>query len=196
MKTVTIILRDFSGCTKGDVIGVDYGALVCVNKGIPVDLAIGDFDSVSEEEYTLIEHHATKTIRLKPEKDDTDFMAAYRLCDNYDEILVYGALGGRIDHELMHIHTAKRDSRIILMDNKNKIQRLDSGSHIISKDSFKYISFFALTPCHVSLKGFKYSLNHQPVTPDTTYMTSNEIILDQGEIIIDKGSLLMIQSNP
>ena len=89
MRTVTLVLGDFEGTVEGDVIGVDYGALVCLNKGIPVMLACGDFDSVSEEDFQRIKNYADTTIRLNPMKDDTDFLFAYKQAGNYDEIIVY-----------------------------------------------------------------------------------------------------------
>lgn len=197
MRYVTLILGDFVGDTQGDIIGVDAGALVCINKGLPLDIAVGDFDSVTQDEFEAIEKLATKTIRLNPIKDDTDFYYAYReLCQDYDRILVYGGLGGRRDHEYMHVHTAMRDSRIILMNEQNKIQRLDCGTHRISKDSFHYISFFALTQATIDLKGFKYSIDSRVITADDTYLTSNEILDSHGIVTLQSGSVLMVQTNP
>lgn len=196
MKRVNIVLSDVEGIEEGDVIGVDHGAYLCSVNNIPMKVAIGDFDSVSKEELQLIKRKTKETIVLNTDKDDTDFYAAYRLCEDYDEIVVLGGLGGRRDHEYMHLLTTLQDSRVILKNKQNKIQRLDSGIHIVSKDLFQYISFFALTNCHISLKGFKYSLTHQYVNPTSTNLTSNEIVDQMAEIKIEGGSLLMIQSNP
>lgn len=197
MREVTLILGEFEGQTHGTIVGVDAGALVCINKGLALDIAVGDFDSVNEEEFKLIKSKAKETIKLNPIKDDTDFTYAYlNVCNDYDRIYVYGGLGGRRDHEYMHVHTAMRDSRIILMSEQNKIQRLDSGYHIISKDSFQYISFFALTQATIDLKGFKYSLDNKDITPDDTYLTSNEIVDYQGIVTLQSGSVLMVQASP
>ena len=35
---------------KGDVIGVDKGALLCLEHGIQMHYLIGDFDSITEQE--------------------------------------------------------------------------------------------------------------------------------------------------
>ncbi len=197
MRIVTLVLGPFEGEPVGTIIGVDAGALVCLNKGLALDIAVGDFDSVTSDELELIKSKVKEVIVLNPIKDDTDFMYAYKtLCQGYDEIHVLGGLGGRRDHEYMHVHAAMRDNRLVLMNEQNKIQRLDCGVHNISKDLFQYISFFALTQATIDLKGFKYSLDNKDITPEDTFLTSNEIIGESAVVTLQSGSVLMVQANP
>ena len=56
----------------GDVIGVDKGCLYLIEKGINIKLALGDFDSVNEQQYGLIKTKSENLIKLDPVKDDTD----------------------------------------------------------------------------------------------------------------------------
>ena len=54
------------------IIGVDRGALNAINNGIRLDISIGDFDSVSENEFNLIKTNSNKIIKLNKIKDETD----------------------------------------------------------------------------------------------------------------------------
>ncbi|WP_159648579.1 thiamine diphosphokinase [Erysipelothrix aquatica] len=195
MRTVTLVLGDFEGTVEGDVIGVDYGALVCLNKGIPVMLACGDFDSVSEEDFQRIKNYAETTIRLNPMKDDTDFLFAYKQAGDYDEIIVYGGLGRRRDHEYSNVVTAMLDSRITLYDGQNKIKRYDEGTHHIAKNDYYYLSVVIFEPITITLEGFKYPLDRRDVKFGDTYLTSNEILDDVGVVTLQGGPALIIQAN-
>ena len=66
-----------------DYIGVDAGALKIIDQGFPIKMAVGDFDSLSEEEFKRI----TCPIDRHPiMKDETDSELAIRLCKDYDTI--------------------------------------------------------------------------------------------------------------
>lgn len=53
-------------------VGVDHGSLFLLKNQLPLDLAVGDFDSVSKEELQMIQEKAGDFIKAAPEKDDTD----------------------------------------------------------------------------------------------------------------------------
>ena len=54
------------------LVGVDRGSLFLLEQGVCPDLAVGDFDSVTEEELLRIKDSAKEVIQAHPEKDDTD----------------------------------------------------------------------------------------------------------------------------
>ena len=83
------------------LICADGGMDTARKYGIHPDLLIGDFDSMQGSLPDGIE-----TIRLKPEKDDTDLLAAVRegLQRGYREYILLGALGGeRFDHSYANL---------------------------------------------------------------------------------------------
>ena len=87
---------------------------------------------------------------------------------------------------------------VILADAQNYICLVENGC-IIRKDSQfgKYVSFFAAgeTVEGLTLKGFKYPLDHYRLTTDNCGRTvSNEIQEEKAKILYEKGSLLMIMS--
>ena len=79
-----------------DYIGVDRGIEVLIDQGINPIYAIGDFDSIRDE--NLLSN--LKIERLPTRKDVTDTHAAleYAIDKGYDEVDIYGVTGGRLDH--------------------------------------------------------------------------------------------------
>ncbi|MDU2241010.1 MAG: thiamine diphosphokinase, partial [Paenibacillus sp.] len=62
------------------LIGADRGALFLVEHGFKPDLAVGDFDSVSHEEFALIRKHSKEILACDPiDKDLTDTELAFDL---------------------------------------------------------------------------------------------------------------------
>ena len=181
---------------EAEWIGADKGALVLAEKHIRMKLAIGDFDSVEEEDIALIQQYADEVIRLNPIKDDSDSEAAIHaaLDKGYERILMFGALGGRIDHELVNIRlTARFPGKLYLYDQRNLIYSLNRGIHVIEKKDYAYISFFTQKEAVISLKGFAYNLDHRHITCDDLYTLSNEILEETGFLEIHEGSLIVMQ---
>ena len=77
----------------------DCGLRHCVPLGITPDLIIGDFDS-----HPLPEADC-EIIVLPREKDDTDtfFAAKEGIRRGFDEFLLIGVIGGRLDHTLGNV---------------------------------------------------------------------------------------------
>jgi thiamine pyrophosphokinase len=114
------------------IVGIDRGALVCAQKGLMMDLAVGDFDSVTKEEFELIRLHCNEVVMLNAIKDVTDSQAALAYVDEFDEVILCGGLGGRIDHQLINIGLVKKDTRISLWDENHLIYAVD-GEKAIKK---------------------------------------------------------------
>ncbi|MFK4998030.1 thiamine diphosphokinase [Bacillus sp. N9] len=83
-------------------IGVDRGVIYLLDAGIRPNVAVGDFDSISAEEWTKICSQIQSVNRFKPEKDETDMELAieWALTQNPDTIKIFGGTGGRSDHFL------------------------------------------------------------------------------------------------
>lgn len=86
-------------------IGADGGALTLLHENIEITYAIGDFDSVNEEEKKLLRKTSISFIEYPSEKDESDIelalLKAYEL--NAKKIYLFGVTGGRLDHELVNI---------------------------------------------------------------------------------------------
>lgn len=175
------------------LVGVDRGALICAQKGLMMDLAVGDFDSVTKEELELIRLHCKEVVMLNTVKDVTDSQAALAYVDEFDEVILSGGLGGRIDHQMINIGLVKRDMRLSLWDENHLIYTVD-GEKTIKKSGYRYLSLFACEPSTVDLTNVKYPLSKQSIDESDLYLISNEII-DEEAFIRVKGKILIIQSN-
>jgi thiamine pyrophosphokinase len=180
--------------------GVDRGALYLSKQGIMMEEAIGDFDTVNEDEMNLISKYSKNIHRLNQIKDETDLeVALSRIINlNFKEIDIYGALGGRVDHlyaNLILLNRYINQAKIKLIDLNNEITILnEKKEYELLKNKFKYHSFFAQDEALISLEGFKYDLYHYLLTKNDIITISNEIMSKRAKLTIHSGSLLYIQS--
>lgn len=183
---------------EGDLYGVDKGAYYLALNGFKDFYAIGDFDSVSCEEFDLIKKSTDKITRLNPIKDDTDLEHVLNYIKNnrYTDVRIYGALGGRQDHNLLNLKLIYlSDLNICAYDERNKVLNVKKGSHIINKDNYKYLSLLTFEESLIKLDGVKYPLDIVNIDINDNYTTSNEILEDTCKLDLIKGRLLVIQSN-
>lgn len=178
-------------------IGIDKGSLFLLDHNINMDIAIGDFDSISENDRIRLKEK-TKLIELNPIKDESDTEVALKYAfENYDEVILTGVIGGRIDHFLaIYNYLSYTNNDFTVFDKQNKIYKLRTGEHKIYDNGYKYLSFFPIGECVISLNGVKYPLNEKKVTvkENSSLLISNEIKEDNAIIEIKKGDVIVIQS--
>ena len=175
------------------LIGVDAANLLLIKHNIPIDLAVGDFDSVTNDEKKMIMDVAKKVELYDSTKDYTDTNLALEIAlqKSFDKIVIYGGLGKRTDHTLANIFLLRKN-KIELIDDYTKMYVLKPGKYDI-KNGYKYISFFATkTVEHLSIKGFKYELDHFTLAKNDPLCISNK---GEGTVRFDKGELLVIHQN-
>ena len=177
------------------IIGVDRAAYWLLTKKIIPDVAIGDFDSTTKEEFVSITK-SIKTVKIyKPEKDFTDMELAIHFADSLSSsgVVIFGATGRRFDHTLANLHLLKNH---ILIDSRNRIRHIGRGKTIVEKASYRYISLLADTKnITVSLTGFRYDVNHKFIKKGTSLGVSNEIVGKTAIIEIFSGKAWVIESN-
>lgn len=179
------------------VICADGGYSHAVACGIVPDWLVGDFDSNREE------HLPEQVIRVKPEKDDTDFYLALTqgISLGFQKFIVYGALGGRMDHTWANIQTVAQmllnGVQVTLLDEKNEVTALLPGKYEIRRDSYPFVSLFAFSSqCEeVTLTGMKYPLTRYLLkNTDGGLTVSNEILGEQGTISFKTGILILMRT--
>lgn len=184
------------------IIGADRGALFLINHGITPDLAVGDFDSVSEEELTVIRTHSKETISCDAvNKDLTDTELAIDLAIDKQpaEIVMIGALGSRFDHTLANVHMLLRAMHhqisASIIDQNNYVT-LTGSSCTVENRGFKYVSLLPLTPevTGINLEGFMYPLEDATLKIGQSLGISNRLVASEGKVRIESGFLLIIQS--
>ena len=173
--------------------GVEQGAYQALKKGYPLDLAIGDFDSIEQDMYPYIKQHAKHIKHVQSEKNDTDSALVIKeaLALNPENITVYGGIGGRFDHTYANLLWLKKGSITFLTDN-HMMTVLKPGTHDI-KHAFKYVSFFALKRVQsLTLKDFKFELENYDLDVDDPLCVSNE---GSGSLSFEKGLLLVVAND-
>ena len=87
------------------IIGADGGAARALAWGLAPDLVIGDLDSLSARQRKALEARGCPFLVHPRAKDDTDLELAltYAAEQGAQEIVILGALGGRLDHTLANL---------------------------------------------------------------------------------------------
>lgn len=184
------------------IIGVDRGALFLLQNKIVVDYALGDFDSVTPEEFAAIREWCTEAVSCDPvAKDYTDSEMAvnWALARKPSEIVILGALGSRMDHSLANIHLLSRCLQegiaCRIVGEKNEISLVDKYTSVFS-GLYTYVSILPLTfeVTGVTLEGFQYPLNRATLHLGQSIGISNNITEEVGKISVESGQLLVIKS--
>lgn len=189
---ITPLCQKVPDIDDADYIGVDAGVLKIIESNHPVKMAVGDFDSMSELDLAkldcVIEKHPVM-------KDETDAELAMKLCKDYDEVILYGGLSGRIDHTIANIRLIMYQyNHVTLMDEMQCIRVFNNGKHFINNE-YKHISFYAIDESIISLDGFLYPLNQTKISVSDIFTTSNSLVENQGKVIVHSGRILCVQSN-
>ncbi|RXT08780.1 thiamine diphosphokinase [Ammoniphilus sp. CFH 90114] len=188
---------------QGDrLIGVDRGALFLILNHLQPDLALGDFDSVTEEEREIIRRQSVSYSDCDPimkDQTDTEMAFEWALKQNTEEILLLGALGTRFDHSLANVHLLRRglEKRIPcrIIDEKNELMIMDRYLEV-EKSHYNHVSLLPLSlqVTGITLTGFQYPLNKATLNVGDSLGISNVLVKEVGQIEIDSGLLLVIKS--
>lgn len=187
------------------IIACDKGYYYINMAGYSPDLVVGDFDSADGDLYEHLMRDGKEVIKLNPIKDDTDIEAAlqYAFESTKGDIVILGAIGGRLDHTLGNISLLgmglKNNRKIYLMDGLNRIQMIQAPNKITLKKALqhgKYISVFPyMGPvAGLTMEGFKYPLSDATLEGFNTLTVSNEIVDESATISIDKGYLIICET--
>ena len=187
-------ITDFKTQESDLIIAADGGYSTLKKLNIKPDLVVGDFDSLGEapENENVIKHPV--------KKDDTDTLLAVKigLEKGYKSFVIFGAIGGRLDHTIATIQTATfvaENGGIAYIYDGNHTVTAIKNSTINFKDNAKgYISIFALSGVAkgVSIKGLLYELNDAEITPYFPVGVSNEFIGKESKISVTDGILTII----
>lgn len=198
-------LPDFSEWPDAVFIGVDAGTIVLLDEGIRPAAAVGDFDSVTEDEMMRIEQLFPDLDRAASEKDETDTELALVKAMEFspEQVIVTGVTGGRLDHYMSALHGIYQvqqkfpATEFLLVNRQNRIRFLAPGVHRIqASEKYRYISFypFADRVEGFTLANFKYEVDNEVIPFGSTRFISNELKAE-GIVSFAKGSCAVIESS-
>lgn len=87
------------------IIAADGGARHVLSLGLTPHVVVGDMDSLDDETRDQLSRLGCRLVLHPPEKDETDLELALRLAvdEGATEIVILGALGGRLDQLLSNV---------------------------------------------------------------------------------------------
>ncbi|MBW2545343.1 MAG: thiamine diphosphokinase [Deltaproteobacteria bacterium] len=182
------------------VICADGAAQKLMASDITPDYIVGDMDSIDEDTLRYFEAKGSGIIRHPEDKDETDTQLALECAFemNPDQIRIFGALGGRVDHALANtsllVMCVKRgvDAKIVDRDCELFIV---NGSCVIDGREGDTVSLLPLSSDvrGITLEGFRYPLSDGVMEIGKPYGVSNSLVGTRGTISVKSGHLLIIR---
>ena len=195
--------HQFPPLEDGDlVIAADGGSRHCLSLNIIPTLLIGDLDSSDQKLVAHWKSVGVEVIEYPTEKDQTDLELALLLAQERGaaEILVYGAVGGRLDMtfgNLILLAHPQLDVPTTLICEQEEVHLLRPGSSVTLEGSTgDTLSLLPLQPggSLVSASGVQYPLNHEKLEVGLTRGISNQLIQPTAEISLFSGYLAVIHT--
>ena len=184
-----------------EVICADGGARHVLALGMAPRTVIGDMDSLPKQVLDDLRESGCQILRYPSRKDETDTELAlrYALERKPEEIEIYGALGGRIDHTLANISllimAAREGIKTRIIDETTELFVVSEGAEILGTPE-DIVSLFPVTTevKGITLTGFEYPLQKATMEIGKPYGISNRLLDTRGTITIASGYLLVIKS--
>ena len=185
------------GKLKADdfVIFCDSGLKHLEKLQVQPGLIVGDFDSHANP------HLPVETIVLPCEKDDTDTVFAVKeaLKRGYEEFLLIGMTGARMDHTLGNIYILdnldSQGKKGTIIDDYSEME-IVSEKPVFVSDSYAFFSLLNISgeAAGVTIRNARYPLENAEITCEYQYGISNEVLPGKdAEISVARGKLLLIK---
>lgn len=163
--------------------------------GVEPCLIVGDFDSFDNPQSD------TETIVLPTEKDDTDTFFAVKeaVKRGYDDFLLMGVVGARLDHTLGNVsillYLREQGKNGVIVDDYSIMEIVGKEPEFV-EDSFSFFSLLNVTgrAKGITVENAKYNLSDAEITPYFQYGVSNEVVKGKrAKVTVKDGELLLIK---
>jgi thiamine pyrophosphokinase len=181
------------------VICADGGAQHALGLGLAPDVVVGDLDSLDGDLQARLEDEDCQVLVHPPRKDETDLELALRYAIDHgvDEILILGALGGRIDQTLANIllltlpELQKVKTRIVAGDQEMFLIR---GQAFIEGQVGDTVSLLPIAGdvTGITAEGLEYPLHHGTLKFGPTLGISNVLKAPVARVQVGQGLLLCV----
>ena len=182
-------------CAEDYVVFCDCGLKHLEQLQVKPSLIVGDFDSHENP------HLDVETIVLPCEKDDTDTVYAVKEALNrgFDDFLLIGVVGARLDHTLGNVsillYLDSLGKKGCIMDDYSEME-IVSGKPVSICDRYAFFSLLNITGCAkgITITGAKYPLSDAEITCEYQYGVSNEVLPGEtATVSVKQGKLLLIK---
>jgi thiamine pyrophosphokinase len=181
---------------EGDaVICADGGYELAKSLGIEPHLVTGDLDSLGEAGPPA----HVRVIRHPPEKNYSDFEIALEEAKRMrpERVVVYGALGGRVDHELINLVVLAHAGLPAVFVEEGAEAHNVVGELVLEGRKGWTCSLAAFgAPCRgVRTEGLLYPLRGEQLAPSSRGL-SNLVVEETAGVRVKRGTLLAVLIKP
>ena len=182
-------------CTDDYIVFCDSGLKHLEALQLKPSLIVGDFDSHDNP------HLDVETIVLPCEKDDTDTVFAVKeaISRGFDDFLLIGVVGARLDHTLGNVsillYLDSVGKKGIIIDDYSEMEIVSNEPAYI-EESYAFFSLINITGTAkgITIENAKYLLNNAKITCEYQYGVSNEVLSGKtAKVSILDGKLLLIK---
>jgi len=183
------------------VVAADRGVRHAIALGLRVDVAVGDFDSISADELEAVRSAGGLIERHPPDKDTTDLELALAVALRFapSRILVVGGAGGRLDHLFGELSVLAADGyaavEVDALLGRARVHVV-RGERLLVGRPGETISLFAMhgSALGVSTEGLRYPLRGDTLEPGSGRGISNVFTGTEAHIAVRDGVLLAIRA--
>lgn len=180
------------------VIAADSGLHHALDLGLDVDLIVGDLDSADRDRVDAAVTAGAQLLQYPAAKDQTDLELALGIAveNGAQELVVVGALGGRLDHLLANT-ALLASSRWA----EQSVELLDASARLwVVRDTRRLdveanatVSLLAVGgPAVVTTSGFRWDLSHHQLVPGTSLGVSNVATTVGPSVTVQRGVVVAI----
>jgi len=183
------------------LIAADGGVKHVLKLGLTPQIIIGDFDSISPTLIGQSRLSPTTLIKFPRKKDKTDFELATDYCleKKFQEIIIFGILGDRIDHMIANIfllakiQTENKSIKIKIIEGKKEIYILNKEI-IINGQTGDEVSIIPVSGKleGIVTEGLYYRLIDDTLSFGSTRGVSNVMNKTSAKITVINGIALII----
>lgn len=189
------VLREWSRGV-GRIVAADSGLEHALAAGIEPDMVVGDMDSLRDR--GLLAQFPPERVRaFEQDKDDTDTEIALELLfsNGYDDVVLAGGGGGRLDHLVGILAIFERDHHpTVWITDSNEVTAVD---HRLERRGMRghVVSFFPAgsETCRMRSSGLQWPLDDLEWRHGDVGI-SNRVVDDVLRVEMLSGRLIMVQS--
>jgi thiamine pyrophosphokinase len=184
------------------VIAADSGAEHALELGLHVDVAVGDFDSISAATLAAIEQAGARVERHPAVKDATDLelALAVALALGPERIVLLGGAVGRLDHLLGELLLLASDAYAgVKVDAQLGAAAVHvvRGERVLAAEPGELISLFAVhgPATGVVTEGLGYPLRGETLAAGSSRGLSNVFAAPEARVSVERGVVLAVRPN-
>lgn len=182
------------------VIAADSGVDRAAEVGLGVDVAVGDFDSVSAEALARAGRSGAELVNHPTVKDETDLELAMLLAGSGGtrSITVIGLGGGRIDHHLANYFLLADDRfaafAVDAYEGSARVSVIHECRTIVGRVG-ELVSLLPIggDTTGVTTTGLAYALDNSTLTSSSPRGVSNIMTEASATVSVEEGTLLVVQ---